>query len=83
MALEKDSQCEPEFKKKLEDYQELKKQYHQQKQALSNEGLEQKSLTDPDSRRMKNNGECKILDLLTNYLYSRFLTCEFNQIFKK
>lgn len=53
MALEKDSQCEPEFKKKLEDYQELKKQYHQQKQALSNEGLEQKSLTDPDSRRMK------------------------------
>lgn len=22
-------------------------------------------------------------DLLTNYLYSRFLTCEFNQIFKK
>lgn len=39
MALEKDSQCEPEFKKKLEDYQELKKQYHQQKQALSNEGL--------------------------------------------
>ena len=23
------------------------------------------------------------LDLLTNYLYSRFLTCEFNQIFKK
>ena len=60
MALEKDSQCELEFKKKLEDYQELKKQYHQQKQALSNEGLEQKSLTDPDSRRMKNNGECKI-----------------------
>ena len=60
MALEKDSQCEPEFKKKLEDYQELKKQYLQQKQELSNEGLEQKSLTDPDSRRMKNNGECKI-----------------------
>ena len=24
-----------------------------------------------------------IMDLLTNYLYSRFLTCEFNQIFKK
>lgn len=23
------------------------------------------------------------MDLLTNYLYSRFLTCEFNQIFKK
>lgn len=60
MALEKDSQCEPEFKKKLEDYQELKKQYHQQKQALSNEGLEQKSLTDPDSRRMKNNGSLDI-----------------------
>lgn len=60
MALEKDSQCEPEFKKKLEDYQELKKQYHQQKQELSNEGLEQKSLTDPDSRRMKNNGSLDI-----------------------
>lgn len=25
----------------------------------------------------------KDMDLLTNYLYSRFLTCEFNQIFKK
>ena len=24
-----------------------------------------------------------VADLLTNYLYSRFLTCEFNQIFKK
>ena len=60
MALEKDSQCEPEFMKKLEDYQELKKQYLQQKQELSNEGLEQKSLTDPDSRRMKNNGSLDI-----------------------
>lgn len=59
-AIEKDSQCEPEFKKKLENYQELKKQYLQQKQELSDEGLEQKSLTDPDSRRMKNNGSLDI-----------------------
>lgn len=60
MAIEKDSQCETEFKKKLEDYQKLKKQYLQQKQELSDEGLEQKSLTDPDSRRMKNNGSLDI-----------------------
>lgn len=60
MAIEKDNQCEPEFKKKLEAYQELKKQYIQQKQELHAEGLEQKSLTDPDSRRMKNNGSLDI-----------------------
>ena len=31
--------------------------------------------------RLKRDYEEK--DLLTKYLYSRFLTCEFNQIFKK
>lgn len=60
MAIEKDAKSEPEFKKKLEDYQELKKQYLQQKQELTDQGLEQKSLTDPDSRRMKNNGSLDI-----------------------
>ena len=56
MAIEKDNQSEPELKKKLEAYQKLKKQYIQQKQEPDDTGLEQKSLTDPDSRRMKNNG---------------------------
>lgn len=60
MAIEKDNQSEPELKKKLEAYQELKKQYVQQKQELADTGLEQKSLTDPDSRRMKNNGSLDI-----------------------
>ena len=60
IAIEKDSKSEPEFKKKLEDYQELKKQYLQQKQELTDQGLEQRSLTDPDSRRMKNNGSLDI-----------------------
>lgn len=60
MAIEKDAKSEPEFKKKLEDYQELKKQYLQQKLELTHQGLEQKSLTDPDSRRMKNNGSLDI-----------------------
>src|SRR5690606_10593628 len=41
-------------------YQELKKQYITQKEELKNEGLEQKSLTDTDSRRMKNNGSLDI-----------------------
>lgn len=60
MAIEKDNQSEPELKKKLEAYQEIKKQYIQQKQELDDTGLEQKSLTDPDSRRMKNNGSLDI-----------------------
>ena len=60
MAIEKDSQNEPAFKEKIEAYQELKEQYIRQKQELSDEGLEQKSLTDPDSRRMKNNGTLDI-----------------------
>lgn len=60
MAIEKENQSEPEFKEKLKAYQELKEQYIQQKQELRDEGLEQKSLTDPDSRRMKNNGSLEI-----------------------
>ena len=38
----------------------MKKQYLEQKQELKNEGLEQKNLTDTDSRRMKNNGSLDI-----------------------
>lgn len=34
-------------------------------------------------RCLYNSRACEKMDLLTNYLYSRFLTCEFNQIFKK
>lgn len=60
MAIEKDAKSEPDFKKKLEEYQELKRQYLQQKLELTDQGLEQKSLTDPDSRRMKNNGSLDI-----------------------
>ena len=60
MAIEKENQNEPEFKEKLKAYQELKEQYLQQKHELKDEGLEQKSLTDPDSRRMKNNGSLDI-----------------------
>lgn len=60
MAIEKENQNETEFKEKLKAYQELKEQYLQQKHELKDEGLEQKSLTDPDSRRMKNNGSLDI-----------------------
>ena len=60
MAIEKETHNEPELKEKLEVYQELKKQYIQQKQELHDKGIEQKSLTDPDSKRMKNNGALDI-----------------------
>jgi Transposase and inactivated derivatives len=48
------------YKEKLETYQELKKNYQKQKSELKDAGLEQKSLTDKDSRRMKNNGNLEI-----------------------
>lgn len=48
------------LKEKLESYQVLKKQYEKQKEELHAEGLEQKTLTDPDSRRMRNNGALDI-----------------------
>jgi hypothetical protein len=48
------------IKEKLESYQQLKAKYEAQKAELSAEGLEQKTLTDPDSRRMKNNGALDI-----------------------
>lgn len=60
MAIEKEDVANNDFKEKLKSYQNLKEQYLLQKQELKNENLEQKSLTDPDSRRMKNNGSLDI-----------------------
>lgn len=60
MAMEKDDTSNENFKEKLQQYQDLRKKYLAQKQELKNEGLEQKSLTDTDSRRMKNNGSLDI-----------------------
>jgi len=60
MDIEKGISEDAEFKDKLEAYQKLKEEYLSQKKELIDEGLEQKSLTDPDSRRMKNNGSLDI-----------------------
>ena len=60
MAIVKDEALADDLTDKLKTYQELKEQYLTQKQELKDEGLEQKSLTDPDSRRMKNNGSLDI-----------------------
>lgn len=60
MDIEKDDTDNEEFKNKLQKYQELKEQYYAQKNELKSEGLEQKSLVDTDSRRMKNNGSLDI-----------------------
>ena len=57
MAIEKDDASE-DFKEKLQMYQNLKMQYLEQK--LKEECLDQKSLTDTDSRRMKNDGSLDI-----------------------
>lgn len=60
MAIEKENTVDSEYKAKLETYQKLKEEYLCQKTELAENGLEQKSLTDPDSRRMKNNGSLDI-----------------------
>ena len=60
MAIAKNEVPADDLTDKLKTYQELKEQYLTQKQELKDEGLEQKSLTDPDSRRMKNNGSLDI-----------------------
>ena len=60
MAIVKDEALADDLTDKLKTYQELKEQYLTQKHELKDEGLEQKSLTDPDSRRMKNNGSLDI-----------------------
>ena len=60
MAMEKEEPLNENIKEKLQAYQDLKAEYLKQKQELMDEGLEQKSLTDTDSRRMKNNGSLDI-----------------------
>ena len=60
MAMEKEDSLNENLKEKLQAYKDLKESYLKQKQELKNEGLEQKSLTDTDSRRMKNNGSLDI-----------------------
>lgn len=60
MAMEKDETNHEGFKAKIQAYQKLKEQYSKQKNELKSEKLEQKSLTDTDSRRMKNNGSLDI-----------------------
>jgi len=49
-----------DYSEKLKKYQELKADYEKQKQELKDEGLEQKTLIDKDSRRMKNNGRLEV-----------------------
>lgn len=49
-----------ELKVKLEDYHTLKEKYKKLQAELAEKGLEQQSLTDKDSRRMKNNGRLDI-----------------------
>jgi transposase/ferredoxin-like protein FixX len=64
MAMERSSEsADDSYKEKLQAYQKLKEQYIALKQELKDQEIEQKSLTDPDSRRMKNNG---VLDICYN-----------------
>ncbi len=60
-AMEKQDQTDIiAIKEKLDAYKQLKKRYETQREELRAEGVEQKTLTDPDSRRMKNNGAMDI-----------------------
>lgn len=59
-AMEHQNEDDAALAKKLETYQKLKAEYEAKQEELRSEGLEQKSLTDPDSRRMKNNGALDI-----------------------
>lgn len=60
VAIEKEEESSPSLKERLEAYEQLKEKYETQKNELKSKGLEQKSLTDPDCRRMKNNGSLEI-----------------------
>ncbi len=60
MTIEKEDTTNDNVKEKFQSYQNLKEQYLTPKQELKNNNLEQKSLADPDSRRMKNNGSLDI-----------------------
>jgi len=59
-AMEKSEGETDDLKEKVEAYQQLKEKYELQKKELKESGVEQKSLTDSDSRRMKNNGSLDI-----------------------
>ena len=59
-AMEQQNGTDVSIKEKLEAYQQLKEKYETQREELRIEGLEQKTLTDPESRRMKNNGALDI-----------------------
>ncbi len=59
-AMEQRDGTDMAIKEKLEAYQQLKEKYETQREELRAEGIEQKTLTDPDSRRMKNNGAMDI-----------------------
>lgn len=48
------------YSEKLKKYLELKADYEKQKQGLKDDGLEQRTLIDKDSRRMKNNGKLEV-----------------------
>ena len=59
-SMEQQERTDATIREKLDAYQKLKEKYEAQKEELRAEGLEQKTLTDPDSRRMKNNGALDI-----------------------
>lgn len=59
-TMEQNDKNDVAIKEKLEAYQQLKEKYEAQQEEFRTEGLEQKTLTDPDSRRMKNNGALDI-----------------------
>lgn len=59
-AMAQQDETDIAIKEKLEAYQQLKEKYEKQREELRTEGIEQKTLTDSDSRRMKNNGAMDI-----------------------
>ena len=60
MTIEKENPGSFEHKDKLKTYKKLNEEYLCPKKELVENGLEQKNLTIPDSRRMKNNGSLDI-----------------------
>ena len=55
-AMEKDKEVSQFLKERLEYYNALRKEYESKREELKEGEVKQKSLTDPDCRRMKNNG---------------------------
>ena len=56
IAIAQQEENEAGLREQIEVYQQMKQTYKAQQEELRKEGLEQITLTDPDSRRMKNNG---------------------------